>query len=90
MNGRRDVHENEARDESPIQGSDLESVLFSKGVLGKLAKTLTPGAGAAESAADSAADSAAAPAAAPATDAAPASGAAGAGGAGAGTGAGTP
>jgi len=46
MNGRRDVHENEARGGSPIEGSDLESVLFSGGALGKLAKALSPGGGA--------------------------------------------
>lgn len=45
MNGRRDVHENEARGGSPIQGSDLPSVLFSGGVLGKLGKVLTPAGG---------------------------------------------
>ncbi|KAJ5325004.1 hypothetical protein N7476_003604 [Penicillium atrosanguineum] len=77
MNGRRDVHENEARGESPIQGSDLESVLFSGGVLNKLAHTLTPSAPAAAPAA--AAPAAAAPAAAAPAAAAPASGAGGAG-----------
>jgi hypothetical protein len=44
--GRRDVHENKARGGAPIQGSDLPSVLFSGGLLGKLTKTLNPGGGA--------------------------------------------
>lgn len=43
---RRDVHEHEARGGAPIQGSDLPSVLFSGGALGKLAKVLSPGGGA--------------------------------------------
>lgn len=45
MNGRRDVHQNEARGGAPIQGSDLPSVLFSGGGLGKIASIFGAGGG---------------------------------------------
>jgi hypothetical protein len=45
MNGRRDVHQNEPRGGAPIQGSDLPSVLFSGGALGKIAKIFGAGGG---------------------------------------------
>lgn len=42
MNGRRDVADVEARGE-PIQGATLPDVLLKGGVLGKVAKMLSPG-----------------------------------------------